>query len=1300
MAKKLLAVLLATMMIVPMVLSSVNAATPADTETYYSAMRFDSDQGYGYSQAINDAHYPTAAYHLTANFIVNWVDTGSDDQHGVISWVNGSPNSAYGFDLFNETIFVAMTGWNGGTDQNTTFLAAEPFALTEGEYYQVDWFVSDTKIEGYVNGDLEITYEQPAGGLFSAGGYIISYPYGCGYDLIDTKVVAQASEAVYVADISEWGVYNTGWAAVNYDEPVVIDIYEIIDWTPYAEAVDSMINAIGTVYYNSDVEETYNGYQFTSTNTSWGALFWMNGYDDVNNPYKIVFDVKLLEPADYTGAYYGGHCGATYLGYSWAEAKWIVGNHSDGENGPGSILSNIAESDTWIPDLSRLYHIEFIFAADHVEITVDGLTMVSTTARTFASNLRPSFFPYLTTTYVANFQVIRLDNGIAINDNDMSKIASNQSNPAITFNAVIRKDSGEAISAARAAYEALPLEAKNLVTALGTLEAAEDDYAAAIAAVAEQEADSIEALIAAIGTVTLDSRQAIVDAELAYANAAPAVQALVENAADLTAARAKYDGYVTDIANVTALIDDIGTVRYQTPTNRETDYDNTGFLGSFTNDNGYSNQIGYEAGLATRGTALATDYQMEFDFQIVSYDATKSDAQLSGGAQNFIIGYDFATKSFSVESGNPWSDLAGNTGEITTQMELLPECVYHWKIQARGNRVTLFIDDVKVAETHALTRVDGNYFIFYPKWCDVKFANYSWYCYVGSYEEAPLEGPLNGQALINSATWGGRGTGYGRDVVTLHADAILDSGAKIAAANQAYGALDAYAKSQIANYSVLEDAIDTYASYASAGAEVANVMALINAIGEVTLESGDAIVAAETAYNALEAGQKALVSNYQVLADARAAYDALVQADNDAKAAAAVEAMIDAIGEVKYNEEIPAFPATEGFRGTFVGDNGYSNQKVNGGTQLIFDYIMEFDFKVIAYDPSVPTSQLAGTAQNFFVGYDFNTSKWVLKEGGSFGDLEAGENEGYYMELCPDCVYHWKLQVETTGIHLWINDELVAESSSIVRVDNNYFILYPKNCTIEFTNYDWWLNLGAWMRWSDVNDAAQPTAPLTGQALIDSVSWGDRGAGYGRSIVNVEAAAHVHDSESAILDAESAYEALTEDQKALVSNYATLVAARESYDAMAEAAADAAAAAAVEALIDAIGEVTAESEDAIIAAETAYEGLTAAQKELVSNYQTLLDARAAYDAIIAEPEIMYGDANGDGAITTRDIVTIRQYLANYDYDTETSTVEVSAGADANGDGSITTRDIVIIRQYLANYDYDTETSTVVLGPQN
>ena len=93
------------------------------------------------------------------------------------------------------------------------------------------------------------------------------------------------------------------------------------------------------------------------------------------------------------------------------------------------------------------------------------------------------------------------------------------------------------------------------------------------------------------------------------------------------------------------------------------------------------------------------------------------------------------------------------------------------------------------------------------------------------------------------------------------------------------------------------------------------------------------------------------------------------------------------------------------------------------------------------------------------------------------------------------------------------------------------------------------------------------------------------------------------DSEETIKAARDAYDALTEEQKAQVGNYQTLL------DAEAKLA-DLKAADAVEQLIDAIGTVTLDSEKAIKAARDGYDALSDAQKELVGNYQTLLDAEA------------------------------------------------------------------------------------------
>lgn len=100
------------------------------------------------------------------------------------------------------------------------------------------------------------------------------------------------------------------------------------------------------------------------------------------------------------------------------------------------------------------------------------------------------------------------------------------------------------------------------------------------------------------------------------------------------------------------------------------------------------------------------------------------------------------------------------------------------------------------------------------------------------------------------------------------------------------------------------------------------------------------------------------------------------------------------------------------------------------------------------------------------------------------------------------------------------------------------------------------------------------------------------------------------DSKAAIENAESGYAALTDTQKAEVSNYAVLQGYRATYDNL--YAADAA-----ETLIANIGTVTLNSETAIVTAEAAYAALTQEQKDLVTNYSILTAARAAYDSLSA-----------------------------------------------------------------------------------
>ena len=132
-----------------------------------------------------------------------------------------------------------------------------------------------------------------------------------------------------------------------------------------------------------------------------------------------------------------------------------------------------------------------------------------------------------------------------------------------------------------------------------------------------------------------------------------------------------------------------------------------------------------------------------------------------------------------------------------------------------------------------------------------------------------------------------------KELIDAIGEVTLDSGDAIDAARAAYDELPEAKKALVDNYEKLTAAEEAYTALVDAAAAKA-VDDLIDAIGEVTLESGDAIKAARAAYDELPEAKKALVDNYEKLTAAEEAYTALV----DAAAAKAVDDLIDAIGEV------------------------------------------------------------------------------------------------------------------------------------------------------------------------------------------------------------------------------------------------------------------------------------------------------------------------------------------------------------------------------------------------------------------
>ena len=122
---------------------------------------------------------------------------------------------------------------------------------------------------------------------------------------------------------------------------------------------------------------------------------------------------------------------------------------------------------------------------------------------------------------------------------------------------------------------------------------------------------------------------------------------------------------------------------------------------------------------------------------------------------------------------------------------------------------------------------------------------------------------------------------------------------KIDAARSAYTALDAADKGGVSNYSTLVDAETTYNNLMLEG--VADVEDAVKAIGTVTLDKEDTIVAARNAYNALTEEQKELF-NDDIYDDLVEAELRLAELKDNKEAADVVVAKINAIGEVSYPE--------------------------------------------------------------------------------------------------------------------------------------------------------------------------------------------------------------------------------------------------------------------------------------------------------------------------------------------------------------------------------------------------------------
>ncbi|MBQ1858366.1 MAG: leucine-rich repeat protein [Paludibacteraceae bacterium] len=384
-------------------------------------------------------------------------------------------------------------------------------------------------------------------------------------------------------------------------------------------------------------------------------------------------------------------------------------------------------------------------------------------------------------------------------------------------------------------------------------------------------------------------------------------------------------------------------------------------------------------------------------------------------------------------------------------------------------------------------------------------------------------------------------------------------------------------------------------------AEVKNVINLIDAIGEVsyTDESKQKIDAAREAYDALTDEQKALVSNYSTLTDAETAYEALwgkhvlidglyYDLDRESQSARAAKYSVDGTypslpqlhlpDTVSFENEKYAVTSIAPLAFGFIGDL----QEV-----VLPEGIDSIDNRAFALDSNLVTVTLPSTVKKI-------------------------DYMGFYKCKSLQTLTCNALTPPTLGVNVFYE------------VDQPNATLYvPVSAVDAYKAADQWKEFG-----TITYHIPEEVAGVID--LIDAIGE----------------VAYTDECKQKIDAAREAYDALTDEQKALVSNYSTLTDAEAAY---ANMKADHDAADAVIDLIDAIGEVSYSdaSKDKIDAARKAYDALTDDQKALVTNYDVLIAAEERYAFLIpieltvagAEVQLAkFADGKTDAVVTKQGVL--------------------------------------------------------------
>ncbi|MGI5873344.1 MAG: S-layer homology domain-containing protein [Bacillota bacterium] len=777
----------------------------------------------------------------------------------------------------------------------------------------------------------------------------------------------------------------------------------------------------------------------------------------------------------------------------------------------------------------------------------------------------------------------------------------------------VTADSGDAITAARSAYDKLSTERKALVTNVETLTKAEAAYAAI-----EDKIANAEAKIDAIGAVTLSSKNAIAKARAAFDALSAAERKYVANYGVLTAAEAAYAALEEEAAENQAAADSVMT--------------KISAIGTVTAESGEK----ISAARKAYDALTAEQKKLVINIDTLRKAETRY-AELSGNSEELIAATEKAIEDIgtvSLDSGaaiaaarESYDALTANQKKnVSNYAKLLSAEMKYANLTEKAKQDQAAADEVK-----ALIDAIGEVTLNSKTAIDTARNGYN------GLTAAQKKLVTNDQTLteaeakyneLKAADDKAKADAAAAKKVIDKINAIgtvtLNSKNAIDAARTAYTGLTVDQKKLISNYNTLTAAETRYndlkAADDKAKADAAAAKAVtdqISAIGTVTLSSKNAIDTARNGYDGLTADQKKLVTNYSTLTAAETRYAALLgQVSEDQRAAIAVDDRINAIGTVTLDSKTAIAAARSAYNGLTADQKKLvvHYAKLTAAESKYAELVKEReDAEKAAAEKAKADAAAAKTAadQISAIGTVTLDSKTDIDAARSAYDkLTADQKKlvaNYSTLTAAEARYDALVKEKEAAEKAAAKVKTAIDAIGTVTKDSKTAIAAARSA------YD------------KLTDAQKKLVDNIDTLLKAEASYAELAGENEKMSAAAEAAIEsigtvTLDSGDAIETARAMYNALTANQKTRVTNYAKLIAAETKYaELLRKAAVDQAAAAAVTARINEIGEVTLEKEETIAAARVAFDGLTDDQKALVDNEAALKEAEAKLAELKNQP---------------------------------------------------------------------------------